>query len=91
MTRKSYGKMRGCRLKLRAGRKPSITTYLREFKQGEKVHIDLVPSSPLQHPRFQGKTGMVEERRGNSYKVSVDDIGKKKFVFLRPEHMNPAR
>lgn len=87
MVRKSYGKMRGTRKKLRNKKKPSINAYLKVFKKGEHVHIDLVTSSPLQHPRYQGKTGEIIEKRGRAYAVSVRDGKARKTVFMRPEHL----
>jgi len=87
MVRKSYGKMRGTRLKLRSGRKLSINKYIQEFEIGKKVHINFVPSSPIQHPRFQGKTGIIKEKRGKAYVVEISDIGKSKCLTLKPEHM----
>lgn len=90
MVRKSYGKMRGSRLKLIAGRKLAITNYIKEFKVDEKVHVSLVPSSPFRHPRFHGKTGRVIEKRGNGYGVEMNDSGKMKMVFFRPEHLKAA-
>ncbi|MBI2579941.1 MAG: 50S ribosomal protein L21e [Candidatus Aenigmarchaeota archaeon] len=91
MVRKSYGKMRGSRLKLVSGRKLAITSYIKKFSVDEKVHVNLVPSSPFRHPRFHGKTGRIVERRGNSYGVEINDSGKLKTVFLRPEHLKVAR
>ncbi|MDI6721709.1 MAG: 50S ribosomal protein L21e [Candidatus Aenigmarchaeota archaeon] len=91
MVRKSYGKMRGTRLKLRSGQKLSITKYIQKFNVNDKVHIGLVPSSPIQHPRFQGKTGIIKEKRGNSYRVEINDGRKSKYIFLRPEHLKLAK
>ena len=90
MVRKSYGKMRGSRLKLRSGRKLSINKYIQKFGINEKVHINLVPSSPMPHPRFQGKTGIIREQRGRGYVVEINDAEKSKTIMLRPEHMRPV-
>ena len=87
MVQKSYGKMRGTRQKMRVKRKTPINAYLQKFKPGEHVHIDIISSSPLQHPRFQGLTGVILEKRGRSYVVQVKDGNKLKQFFSRPEHL----
>lgn len=87
MVRKSYGKMRGTRKKMQIRKKPTVNTYLAEFEIGQMVSIDYLPSSPLPHPRFQGLTGRVVEKRGNAYAVAVYDGNKSKLLFLKPEHL----
>ncbi len=78
------------RLKLRSGKKLSINKYIQEFGVNDKVHINLVPSSPMHHPRFHGKIGIVTEKRGSSYVIEINDMGKAKSVTLRPEHIRPV-
>lgn len=90
MVRKSYGKMRGSRLKFRGKRKPAITHFLRTFEVGDHVHVDIVPSSSFPHHRFQGKTGEIIEKRGESYGISVRDGTKMKTIFLGPEHLKKS-
>jgi large subunit ribosomal protein L21e len=87
MPQKSYGKMRGTRKKLQSRGKLAVNAYLQEFKSGDHVHIDFEPSSPIQHPRFQGLTGTILKRRGRNYIVQVHDGQKLKQVFVRPEHL----
>ena len=91
MVQKSYGKMRGTRSKLKMRRKLSINNFVREFKPGQKVHIEIYPASKFQTVRFQGKTGTVMERKGRSYIIQVMDGNMQKTVFLRPEHLQPAK
>ncbi|MBI2578090.1 MAG: 50S ribosomal protein L21e [Candidatus Aenigmarchaeota archaeon] len=91
MVRKSYGKMRGTRKKLRMRRKPTLTGYLRGFDEGQKVHIKIVSSGSFPQPKFHGMTGMVVERRGKSYAIQVRDGNKSKTVYLRPEHLEPVK
>ena len=87
IVQKSYGKMRGTRKKMRAKARKGVTAYMQKFMPGDMVHIDFVPSSPIQHPRFDGKTGTVIEQRGRSYAVSITDGSMNKMIFVRPEHM----
>ena len=91
MVRKSYGKMRGVRKKLRMQKRPTITNYLREFEEGEKVHVSIISSSKMQHPKFHGMTGKVLQRKGRAYVVEVRDGNALKRVYLRPEHLKPVK
>lgn len=91
MPQKSYGKMRGTRKKLKAKGRPAINAYLQQFSSGDRVHINLVASSPIQHPRFDGLTGVVLARRGRNYVVQVRDGDKLKQFFARPEHLKPQK
>ena len=87
MVRKSYGKMRGTRKKMAAGEKPALRRFLNVFDAGDIVHVDYLSSSPLPHPKFQGRTGKVLSRIGNSYLVQVRDGNAMKKIVLRPEHL----
>lgn len=89
MSRKSYGKMRGTRKKLSGIRQPGITKYIREFSVGDAVHVRFIPSSRLPHPRFNGATGKITGKRGNSYIVRITDGRASKELFLLPEHLKP--
>ena len=59
MVRKSYGKMRGTRKKLKSRGKIPINRYLAKFKKNDIVHINIVSSSKFQHPKFTGRTGKI--------------------------------
>lgn len=91
MVQKSYGKMRGTRSKLKMRKKLPINNFVREFKPGDTVHIEIYPASKFQSVRFQGKTGTVVERKGRSYVIKVTDGNMPKTVYLRPEHLHPVR
>ncbi|MBI4162933.1 MAG: 50S ribosomal protein L21e [Candidatus Aenigmarchaeota archaeon] len=87
MVRKSYGKMRGTHFKMQVRKKPTIGTYMQQFSVGDVVHVNLLSSSPFPHPRFQGLTGIIEEKRGESYVVKLSSGKKIKKISLRPEHL----
>ncbi len=66
-----------------------ITRSLQQFDDGEKVNIVIDPSvhRGMPHVRFQGYTGTVLGRQGNSYRVQIR-VGKKiKKLVVRPEHI----
>jgi large subunit ribosomal protein L21e len=87
MVQKSYGKMRGTRKKLKLSGRPGTTKFLQSFSVGDSVHIHFTTTIRIQHPRMQGSTGKVVEKRGRSYVVEVRDGGVMKKLFVRPEHL----
>lgn len=68
---------------------PPVTHSLRTYGEGARVAIVINPAihKGMPHPRFQGLTGLVTDRRGNSYLVRVRVGGKYKTIIARPEHL----
>ncbi|MEM7819633.1 MAG: 50S ribosomal protein L21e [Candidatus Aenigmatarchaeota archaeon] len=87
MVRKSYGKMRKTRKKLKLSKKPTLTRFLQEFNPGDKVVIDIATCRKIPHPNFQGLTGTVIGKRGRSFEVKIRDKNSIKTLFIRPEHL----
>lgn len=69
--------------------RPPVTHSLRKFEENAKVAIVINPSihKGMPHPRFQGLTGVVKERRGDAYLIEVRTGGLYKIVIARPEHL----
>lgn len=93
MTLKSKGFRRKTRNKLSKKSRNKglipITRSLVTFGLGEKVHISIEPSihKGMPHPRFQGKTGTVLEKRGRSYLLEIREGDARKIIISRPEHL----
>jgi len=87
MVRKSYGKMKGARKKMRLKKKPTINTFLKKFKVGDKVSINISTGKSIPSPKFHGKTGTVSSKRGNAYEVKIKTGERIKAVFIKPEHL----
>jgi large subunit ribosomal protein L21e len=67
----------------------SIKRALQEFKEGDYVNIVIDPSvhRGMPHVRFQGHTGKIEGKQGESYIVGIE-VGKKhKSLVVRPDHL----
>ncbi|WP_227376503.1 50S ribosomal protein L21e [Haladaptatus halobius] len=62
---------------------------VQQFETGQKVHLKLDPSvrDGRFHPRFDGRTGEVEDRQGKAYKVVINDGGKDKTLIVKPAHL----
>jgi len=67
----------------------SITRALQHFEEGESVNIVIDSSvhKGMPHIRFQGYTGKVEGKQGDSYLVGVNDGKKHKVLIIRSEHL----
>jgi large subunit ribosomal protein L21e len=68
---------------------PPPSHSLRDYPPGTKVAITLNPSvhKGMPHPRFQGLTGSVLERRGEAFIVELYSKNKLKTIIARPEHL----
>jgi len=91
MSKASKGYRSGTRMKLKGNVKNKFKPekFLKEYKAGDKVIInhDSAVQKGLPYPRFKGKLGVVESKRGNAYVVKVK-IGKaEKTVITGPEHL----
>ena len=82
-TRQKFKKPRG------ESGKISISKYLQDFKQGEKVCLKAEPAvqKGLYYPRFHGKAGVVKDKKGKCYEVRIKDGGKEKTVIVHPVHL----
>lgn len=68
-----------------------LSKLLYEYKVGEKVVIRIEPSihKGMPHPRYQGKVGVVQQRRGRAYVVDIKEGTTIKRLIARPEHLVP--
>ena len=75
------------------GAVPPLSLLMIEYKSGHKVHIKINPAihKGMPHRRYHGKTGVVIGKRGKAYIVSVYLGDKEKILFVRPEHLRPAK
>jgi large subunit ribosomal protein L21e len=91
MVRKAKGAQAKTRSLLKRGvrERTSINKILEEFKEGSKVVIKVDSSSHQGMPfrRFQGKMGIVGEKRGRSYMVRIKDQNKEKDIIVSPRHL----
>ncbi len=62
---------------------------VKEFDEGENVHIKIDPSVPegRPDPKYQGQTGTVVGEQGRAFEVEINDGDATKTVFVRPQHL----
>ena len=67
----------------------SITRALQQFEEGDSVNIVIDSSihKGMPHIRFQGHTGKIEGKQGESYLVGINDGKKHKTLIVRSEHL----
>ena len=68
--------------------KLSLRKYFQVFKEGEKAAVVAELSQSFGYSkRLQGRTGTILEKRGDSYKMEISDLGKPKIYFIHPIHL----
>jgi len=87
------GFRRKTRSKLQKGLKSkgkiSIRKYLQELDIGERVQLTAEPAvqKGMYFPRFHGKVGIVQGKKGNCYEIKITDLGKDKVLIVHPLHL----
>jgi len=71
--------------------KLGLSKILHSYVAGEKVVVKIDPSvhKGMPHRRFHGKVGVIVNKRGRSYVVSVTQGDALKEIIVRPEHLEP--
>jgi len=68
--------------------KIKLSRYFQDFEKGDSVAV--ISELALQ-PRFpsklQGRIGVVEGKRGNSYIIRMKDLNKEKTYIIHPVHL----
>jgi ribosomal protein L21E len=76
------------RKKVRGRGKIKLSEYFKELKEGDRVSIvreqSLQPSFPK---RIQGKSGVIETKRGKSFIVKLSDQNKEKRFIIEAIHL----
>ncbi len=73
--------------------KISLTSYFREFKEGDKVTLKAEPSvqKGMYFPRYHGKYGVVKKKQGSCYYIQIKDGRKSKDVLVHPVHLKKCQ
>lgn len=72
--------------------KLSITKYFQSFGIGDKVHLTVESAiqKGMYYPRFMGRAGIIKDKRGRCYEVTINDLGKEKTLIVHPVHLRKA-
>lgn len=72
--------------------KIKLSRYFQEFKKGDKVSV--VREIAVYHnfpKRLQGRSGVIESKRGRHYVVAINDQAKPKKFIIEPVHLKRIR
>lgn len=77
---------------VRARGKLQLSKYFQEFKKGDSVAIIKEASVSANFPkRLQGRTGVVEGKRGRAYLIRIKDLNKEKRLLMVPIHLKKIK
>jgi len=80
------------RKNVRTRGKLQLSKYFQELEKGEKVAVIKERAVASSFPvRLQGKTGVVEERRGKAYIIKIKDSNKEKKFLIEPIHLKKIK
>jgi len=80
------------RKNVRTRGKLSLSKFFQELKTGDSVAIVKERSLNFNFPeKLQGRTGVVKEKRGNAYIVSIKDQNKEKDFLVEPIHLKKIK
>ena len=69
-----------------------LSEYFQKFKEGERVAVRRELSTQHKFPkRMQGRSGVVDGKRGNSYIVKIKDLNKEKIYIIHPVHLKKLK
>lgn len=69
--------------------KVSLTRYLQNFSEGDRVILRAEPGyqKGIYHGRFHGKSGSIANKIGRCYEVIIKDFNKVKTLIVHPVHL----
>lgn len=93
MVQRSGGFRRKTRSKLSKHKsekgKISIRNFLHNFNKDDLVYLKAEPGyqKGMYFPRFHGKAGIIQTKRGDCYEVLIKDKNKPKTLIIHPIHL----
>ena len=80
------------RKNVRARGKIPFSRCFQEFDKGDSVSVISERSVTSSFPkRIQGRTGKIEDKRGKSYMVRINDQKKEKKFLIAPIHLKKIK
>lgn len=74
--------------KIRERGKIRLSKYFQKFEKGNKVAVVREASIAAGFPKtIQGRTGVIESKRGKAYIVKIFDKNQEKSYIIEPVHL----
>ncbi len=68
--------------------KLQLSKYFQEFEKGNSVAVVAEPAVQSSFPKtLQGRTGVIENKRGKAYVVKIKDQNKEKKFLIEAIHL----
>ena len=72
--------------------KLQLSKYFQEFEKGDSVAVVRERSLQISFPeRLQGRTGVVEDKKGRVYVVRINDQDQVKKFLIEPIHLKKMK
>ncbi len=72
--------------------KIKLSRYFQDFKIGERVAVVRELALEPKFPKtLQGRSGVIESKRGKSYIVRIKDLNKEKTYIIHPVHLRSLK
>ena len=72
--------------------KLQLSRYFQKLKKGDSVAVVREPAVQSVFPkRLQGRTGLVESKKGKVYVVKIKDQNKEKTFLIEPIHLRKIK
>jgi len=76
------------RKQVRTKGKIRFSEYFQEFKNGERVAVVKELSETPKFPKtLQGRSGVIDGKKGRAYIVKINDLNKEKSYIIHPVHL----
>ncbi len=77
---------------VRSRGKLKLSRYFQKLKKGDSAAVIIEKSINFNFPKnLQGRTGIIEEKRGKSYLVRIKDHNKEKRYLIAPIHLKKIK
>jgi len=77
---------------IRTRGKLQFSRYFQELKEGDVVSVIREPSVNFSFPkRLQGRTGVIEGKRGRAYIIKIRDQTMNKLFIIPPIHLKKIK
>ena len=74
--------------KIKERGKISFSRAFKDFKTGDIVSVVIEKAKQSSFPkRIQGRCGVIEEKRGSSFMVKINELNKSKKFIINPIHL----
>ena len=78
--------------KIRTRGKLQLSRYFQELNKGDIVSVVKEPAVQASFPeRMQGRTGVVEDKRGRAFIIRIKDQSKEKKFLIEPIHLRKIK